>query len=852
MQKELKRRPVVLAVSLILLALLTLALSFLLGQRLGMRSANKNFALSIAYLKKQCVGYDDVLAADRVKSLIRLTEQTGGITHWITKEDLIQDENALHDYLTEYMENQRLDGVMILDGDKNIIASLFCDELTERDFTRLLQSTALARVFAYPTNIYADRLDAFGMQTDIAAVHRRDGDGIAVCFRIQGSQKTESFQNSLETLLANDDTALSGMLYITDGVQILGCNREELHRTPVKDQPLLLSLSQNEKSNCLVHLKQDGKNYFGGKVSYDKYTLYVIYPFESIFASCRTTMFVGGGIYLLLLLFALFFINRAQRTNMRLLNRQYETIGAISNIYHCVIRLNFDKNDTSFLRRPPIYAQIPDGLAPRRLLWKELPKHILPKYRNAYCDFTNPDTLAERLTGKELLEFDYQSIRGIWLHDVITPLKYDANGTLLRALLITRNIDEQKQKELAYQKQLEETSKIEAEANCAKTDFLRRISHDTRTPINVINGMLKIAQSDPENAEKQAYCREKIGEATQFLSELVNDILVVNRMETDKETAPEETVVFSLRKTVQQTFSIAENQKTDTTVTLHAPRIQTAHDTLRGNALHFRQILINLLTNATRYNRPGGSVDFGIEEITFSEGISTLRIVCRDTGIGMSPKFQARMFEPFAKEHSLAPASAYESGLGLGLTVVKKLVTEMNGTISVDSAPDKGTVFLITLPFAVADTPQKEQPPLPEKSDLLRGIHVLIAEDNPLNMEVAAFLLEQHGATVTKALSGAKALQLFENAPRGTFDLILMDMMMPPPDGLETTRRIRAMNHPDAKTIPILAMTANLFPQDIAACKEAGMNAHLGKPLDAATLVQTIKAYVQKKARATV
>lgn len=376
-------------------------------------------------------------------------------------------------------------------------------------------------------------------------------------------------------------------------------------------------------------------------------------------------------------------------------------------------------------------------------------------------------------------------------------------------------------------------------ANMAKTDFLRRMSHDLRTPINGIQGMVEIAEHYADDLKKQGECRQKVREASGFLLDLVNSVLEMNKLESGSivlEHRP-----FDLREILKEIDHITAMSSELKEVRLIAERKKIEHPYLLGSPLHLRQILQNIAENAVKYNRTGGCVRLSCEETGFESGRAAFRFVCEDSGMGMSSQFLPHVFEPFAQETGKARTSY--TGTGLGLSITKQLVDMMGGTVGIESQLNEGTRFTVMLSF---ETEAEEQlpenvPEAPEAEFFLSGKHVLLAEDNDLNMEIARFLLENEGMRVTEAHDGSEAVQLFEQSPPGTFDVILMDIMMPVMDGLEASRLIRTMGRPDAKQIPILAMTANAFPEDVVRSREAGMNAHLAKPLRKETVLRAIR-----------
>lgn len=414
---------------------------------------------------------------------------------------------------------------------------------------------------------------------------------------------------------------------------------------------------------------------------------------------------------------------------------------------------------------------------------------------------------------------------------------------MLRWKTAQRYREQQLRREQEYQKQLKaEALKAEA-ANIAKTEFLQRMSHDIRTPINGIRGMVEIGDRCPEDMARQADCRKKIWEASTLLLELVNEVLDMGKLESGEVVL--ENVPFDLPELMHEITDVLEKQAAERGIVLHREYGRLPHPRLVGSPLHVKRLLMNVLSNAIKYNREKGRVMLDCFELSSNGDKAQICFVCADTGIGMSEEFQKRMFEPFTQEN--AGARSVYGGTGLGMSIAKSLVDKMGGTIGVESKQGVGTTYTITLPFAIDNTAAEE--PERQQTDLtvLQGRRMLLAEDNALNMEIMEFLLNDVGVKVTKAADGQQAVEAFAASPVGGFDAILMDVMMPVRDGHEATRAIRAMDRPDAKTIPIFAMTANAFTEDRRKALESGMNEHLPKPLDPDTLYRLLVKYLTER-----
>ncbi len=363
-------------------------------------------------------------------------------------------------------------------------------------------------------------------------------------------------------------------------------------------------------------------------------------------------------------------------------------------------------------------------------------------------------------------------------------------------------------------------------ASVAKSEFLSRMSHDIRTPLNGIIGLLTIDEMHPDDPKLIMENHRKMMIAADHLLSLINDVLQMGKIEDGKTSLTHETV--DLADLSQEVGTIISTKAMETGIRLEIHEQELPVRYVYGSPLHIRQIFLNVYGNCIKYNKEAGKIETAMQCVSKDEKHVTYRWIISDTGIGMSPEFVKHIFEPFRQEHSDA-RSVYQ-GTGLGMAIVKGLLDQMGGTIEVSSRENVGSRFVITIPFEIAPVPVKEEKP--EEKAGIRGMHLLLAEDNELNTEIAVALLESEGASVTAVENGQKAVEAFKASESGTFDAILMDIMMPVMDGITAARAIRALERPDAKTIPILAMTANAFEEDAKKSLDAGMNAHLTKPLD--------------------
>ena len=397
------------------------------------------------------------------------------------------------------------------------------------------------------------------------------------------------------------------------------------------------------------------------------------------------------------------------------------------------------------------------------------------------------------------------------------------------------------EKEKEYKAELLIAAKKAEAANEAKTEFLQRMSHDIRTPINGICGMINVADHYADNMEKQTECRGKIKEASNLLLELVNDILDMSKLESGEIVLEE--IPFNLSSISREVLVVIEQVAAEQNIRIVWEKKEITHRDLIGSPGYVKRVMMNILSNAVKYNKANGYIYLSCIEIPYEQPeMTTMEFVCRDTGIGMTEEFQKYVFEPFAQEHTGSRTKF--AGTGLGMAISRKLVEKMGGTINLESEKGVGTTFVIRVPFRI-NTDRSDRSEIEKKPEVsIQGLHILLAEDNELNMEISEFVLQNEGADVTKAWNGQEAVERFRKSKVGEFDVILMDIMMPVKNGYEAAKLIRSLDREDAKTIPIIAMTANAFTEDRIRAKEAGMDEHIAKPVDSELLVKVIHELV--------
>ncbi len=521
--------------------------------------------------------------------------------------------------------------------------------------------------------------------------------------------------------------------------------------------------------------------------------------------------------------------------------KRSEIISTIATLYVTIIHANVKERTYELLKGHDLVQKILGQKGKIDDVMERLPTAFASmEGREKFREFLNFDTLTERLRNTNYVSTEFVSINGGWRLSRFIVKSRDTQGNVVDVLYVVRDITEEKLRELMYQKQLKASMEDAQRANISKTAFLRRMSHDIRTPLNGIVGMIHIAQKHSNDVAKLQECRQKVLQSTDYLQKLINNVLDISKLESGSLVLEHKS--FDMVELLSNNMTVVEMSAYENGVRfeggLEASTIR--HRYLIGSPVHLSRILMNLSSNAIKYNHFHGTVNVHCEELSDDGNMAVFQFVCSDTGLGMSEEFQKHAFDAFAQEGKQSTTTF--SGSGLGLSIVKDIVELMGGTIELESEENVGSTFTVTVPFEIDylvenNDPKKDNCP---QSMNLSGKRVLLVEDNAINMEIARAILEEEHLDIAEAKNGKEALEIFRNSKTGEYDFIIMDVMMPVMDGLEATKAIRGLEREDAKKIPIIAMTANAFEEDRKACLDAGMDEHIGKPIDIPLLKRAI------------
>ena len=795
---------------------------------------------SIQYAKEKLETYDNYRANDRTKSLVRLLDKTVEFANNLeqnkqsdpAKSDSAKSDPAKAESLNQYAREQRIKGILVLDENLNTVLQTTTDGDTFFKWKDLLQSDSVKEIIECPKKVYMTRVDRGEETCDVAVVARKDEAGVILAYVLQDTVKDGVNDITLENIFEGTMIDQDASLIISKGDRILATNKNEEQEEAVKKLEKISEKGILVREN-LRRIKYNGKQWYVREANYQDYTIHLMLSVNEIYRPYYMIQLAIIILYFVLCVVIARISWYLQKKNFDELKKSYDIIEAENKVYLATLLVNLKNGESEWIKIPEkIRVKFAPYSSRADKIFERISKsYVRDTFREEYLKFTEIHTVEERLKGKNFISFTYENQSGNWISVKIVSQHTDQSGKMNSVLYLISDVTEEMKKEKEYQRQLKITGE-------AKTNFLRRMSHDIRTPINGIRGIIEIAEHNPDDQKLQRECFSKVKTASGYLMELVNDILDMSKLESGEVKLDHRS--FCLPELLEKLNEIIQMQCRECGITYHVDKHQIVHRRLLGSPLHLQRLLMNFASNAVKYNRENGQIFVSTREVSSTEDRAEFEFICRDTGIGMSEEFQKHIFEPFTQE-KVSSRTTY-TGTGLGMSIAKELVELQNGTIEMESKLGEGTTFTVHLSFEIDRSEQGEEKKNEDTSFLyeIGGRHILLVEDNELNMQVAEYLLEEKGALVTKAWNGKEALELFLGSEEGYFDVILMDIMMPVMGGWETTRQIRSLDREDAKRIPIIAMSANAFQEDIEHSVKSGMNAHITKPLNMDEVIKTI------------
>lgn len=816
---------------------------------------NEKIYESMQIIKDACQKYEDYTFSISAKEMQSAINKVNILSRYTQDIDLKNKEE-----LREFAEIQYLTGIFILDGSLNVVNSV---DIKDKNRDILIQDIIAEgnpqSINENNKKVFAGNIVSDHRSYNYAAAARHDSSGVIVCYTdITDQSYDDKYEFSLSTLLPDDIFGEGAVFVVSDGKEVLCSNRERLEKLDLESMPVqdILEKDELKTDSELVKLDVGNKEWYGMKDKVRGYYIYIFYPEDVVFADRVPIIVFSLGCYILIYALFVLWIQYSKRAKLLQVEKEYHLINAIASIYNNNFLIDLRENTFEIILRTERMENALDGINDLESAFNVIAdKFVNPAAKKEFLKFTDMNTVAERMKGKPFLGYTFEGREGKWYQALLIPQTRGTDDEVTAVMFVTRDVSEKMQKDMEYQEQLRLSAEKANRANAAKTDFLRRINHDIRTPINGIVGMLEInSHCDDENIIREN--REKAKTAAHHLLSLVNDVLEMSKLEDGIINVEKE--LFDIKKLADDVIVIAGMRADEQGIKLYPDeRVENfAYRYVYGNQLHVRQIFLNILGNAVKYNKPGGSISC----TTITERVENNKVwykfVISDTGIGISEEFLEHIFEPFAQEKS--DARTVYRGTGLGMSIVKSLLDSMDGSIEIESEVGVGSTFYITIPFEIAedqtggnayDTDNigsgAESENGKNSADSISGMNILVAEDNELNMEIAKLILENAGAKVRAVSNGAEAAEAFSSEPQGTYDVILMDIMMPVMDGYEAAGVIRSMaqTRSDAAKIPIIAMTANAFADDRQKVKKAGMNGHIEKPLDIDKMIKVLAEF---------
>ena len=802
---------------------------------------------TLDFIESVCQRYDGYTAGTKATALKEVYDKTAGLTQFASEKTL-EDESFLYDFA----QRMELSGILVTDGNAKLVAQVDMNGKDQSDeWADFLENNNKKDIVQNPKKTFCAEVRIGKNDYYVALMARPDAEGLVLCYKDTEIVDTDLYEPSLENTFTNNTFHKNPRIVITDGEVVVASNNDFLAQgTDISNGLFATVGSRNWEEGKLIRLLWDQNLWYGKREVYGRYYIYLFYPAMEVFTNMLPIIAIFAAVYAALSLVLVLLRSYSEHKHLEKERHQLGTIRAISSLYVSTFILHLKENVFEGIKLTERSQSIVEKSTQPKEVARLLAERIIaPNDRKRYMEFLDFDTMKERLDGHKNLGDIFQDVNGVWFSVFLVPMEYDEDGQLTEVLFASRNINEYKQKEEQYKEELRKTASDAQIANAAKSSFLRRMSHDIRTPINGIRGMALLAQKSLDDPQKTNDCMEKILFSSNYLQELLDDILRLSKLESGKTFFEEKP--FDLRKLIHDTARFSKELANEKNVQFSFDLSGIEHPYVIASPLHLRQVMQNILTNAVKFNRIGGRVDVICTESKHTEsGKMWFEFICSDTGIGIGKEFQKSIFEPFSQEQDSARSSY--AGAGLGLPIVKEILEQRGGSISFTSEKNEGTTFHIKVPLQIDPNAEKHEEETLEtetkaKIVSLDGIRVLIAEDNAINMEIAKELLADRGAIITPAVDGQEAVELFAGSKPDTFDVILMDIMMPRLNGLDATKAIRAMNRPDAAHIPIFAMTANAFVEDVRNSRAAGMNEHLSKPLDMDLVIRLISRYCQDK-----
>lgn len=804
-------------------------------------------------LKQQCKSFENIQAVDRMSSLFNMSYSLIELSY----NFLYHPEFVLDEYLESYVKSMHISGIAVLDGNLNLEASGFTRFYENDLWKENYYPGCFESMVEYPNKVFMERMSVDGIIYDICAVARKEKPGIIIAYYGHPSSMMEDNEFDLINLLDDITIDLDGEFLIEYNGKLLSKNKD------INDFHELIVLSDYTlNSESLSPIMYNNHEYLASKTVSGEYTLYVYFPISSVFKDAVLNAFIFAllysGFWLVLSAIKGCSLSEKQKQLEETNKQLKESMGilqSLQNLYFTIFYVDIkkDRYETIFAA-PWIRAIVPFKGRFAESLGKLIDISVDEDFKTELSRLLTVENIKDILKVQNSAEarqgfyMDYRVNRidkdgkKLWCRVTITIVDIGEDMMPSHVLLMLQDVNMEKTKEMEYQEQILQKAEEAQAANRTKSTFVFNMSHDMRTPMNAILGYSDLALQNLDDKEKLAHYMGNIKISGERMLSLVNDVLELARIENDRIVIEKQ--VHAAGEVMNDCLVMIEPlaKEKKQSITLNKNLI---YPYLLIDKPHLSQIVLNILSNAVKFTPEGGHIECTISHYKGATDDECMtEVIISDNGIGMSKDFLPHIFDMFEREHSSTASGT--NGTGLGMGIVKKFVDIMGGTIDIESELGKGSTFTVRIPCKIADEKDFKATQIEYHADKAStlGKRILLAEDNDLNAEIAMEIIGEEGFEVERAANGEICVKMLEEAQNGYYGLILMDIQMPVMDGYAAAQAIREMKDPQKANIPIVAMTANSFPEDKQRALSNGMNDHIAKPIEMKVLMKVLEKYL--------
>ena len=786
--------------------------------RTDQKELSKTLDKTMSTAKIKLQDYDDYIANDRVKSLVRLLDKSKEFSHNISRIDQYGQKD-----IEEYAEEQRLTGIFAVDENRDItLRSTQSGDLDAQKLWKQIADKAyIVEILEHPEETYTERVTIDSKEYDLAVVSRQDTSGLVIAY----AEKNKHTQGdmTLDAVFADFPLSMDGVITVCKDNVVVSANHTTVLGKTTKDLRNYFHSSLKGNEEGIIRIKPNNKIWYGHSDKMGEYMIYIFFPSSQVFMtrSLAVGLYIAVAVFIYLIVLLVY--SNAEKAALRQSQKRMRIINALGTAYSSIILLNLADGRAEIIRKPDDAFDVTDEDQILKSDKSELLDKLLASgYQKEYLEFIDINTMEQRMKGHQVLTCTSQMADGKWLFSVLVPQRFDENGNIMAILLANRDITEEKEKELGQEKELRNALAVAEHANRAKTRFLNSISHDIRTPMNAVIGYTALATSHVDNKEMVMEYLKKIHISSQHLLSLINDVLDMSRIESGVVKLEEVNVhlpdIFHDLSAIIQGNIAAKQQD------LYIDTQNVLHEDIITDKLRLNQVLLNTISNAIKFTPVGGMINIRVREYPCSrEGYAKYSFSVKDNGIGMSEEFQEHVFDAFAREQTVTKSGI--QGTGLGLAISKNIIHMMGGDITVRSETGKGSEFIITIECRISEKSAKYMP-IPQ----LQGARALVVDDDADTCMSVCKMLREIEMIADWTTSGKEAVLRAKEAceMKKEFMAYIIDWQMPDMNGIETVRRIRKVIGNDT---PIIILTAYDWTDIAEEAKEAGVTAFVSKPL---------------------